>query len=158
MVKVRDATLADIPEMIRLGRAMHAESPRYSALAFSSDKIEALLNSMLKCTLTTDPVGGAFVAVKAEKIIGILLGYVGTTFFSDDKVASDYVFFIVPEQRRKGRAAVALVNAFEAWAAAQGAVQIAPGVSSMIDAESSARFYGRLGYEQSGYLFLKRIA
>lgn len=156
MVRVRAATVADLPELLRLGRAMHAETPRYAHLSWSDEKIETLLRGMVQGTLVTDPPGGALVAVKASKIIGVLGAHVTTYFFSHDKVASDFIFFVVPEQRRKGRAAVALMQAFEAWADEQGAVDIAPGVSSMIDIESTERFYAKLGYTKCGSLFSKR--
>lgn len=34
-MRVREATEADLAVMIEMGRALHAESPRYSGMAFS---------------------------------------------------------------------------------------------------------------------------
>src|SRR5574340_430474 len=143
--------------MVAMGRALHAESPRYSRLTFSAEKVADRIRSMVSGTLVTEPVGGALVAEKGGKLIGMLGGFVTSPYFSHDKIASDYTFYVVPEQRRKGRAAVALVRAFEAWAVEQGVVDIVPGISTMIDAESTVRFYQKLGYEIHGYAMIKRI-
>lgn len=150
-------TVADIPAAVRMGRALHAESPRYTHLRFVPEKIEALIRSMVTGTLVTDAPGGAFVAEKDGEIVGMFGGFITTPFFSDDKIASDYTFYVAPEHRRKGRAALALIRAFEDWAAAQGAVDLVPGVSTQIDAESTVRFYEKLGYERYGTAMIKRV-
>lgn len=150
-------TLDDIPVVIAMGRALHAESPRYSRLSFSDDKVTALVRSMVSGTLVTEPAGGAFVAEKNGQIVGMFGGFITTLFFSDDKIASDYTFYIAPEHRRRGRAALALLFAFEAWAIGQGAVDIVTGVSTMIDVEGTASFYQKLGYVHHGCMMIKRI-
>lgn len=156
-VSVRPATVADIPEMVAMGRALHDESPRYARLGFDQEKVEQLIRSMVVGTLVTDPTGGALVAEKGGKLVGMIGGFIASPFFSRDKFASDYTFYVRPEQRRRGRAAIALMRAFEAWAAEQGAVDILPGISTMIDAESTVSFYEKLGYERYGYAMIKRI-
>lgn len=157
MVSVRNATAADISTLVEMGRAMHAESPRYSRMAFSAEKVEDLIRSMVSSTLVTEPTGGALVAEKDGHIVGMIGGYIASPFFTHDKVASDYAFYVVPEHRRKCRAAVALMRAFEAWAVEQGAVDIVPGISTMIDPERTLRFFEKLGYEKQGYVLIKRI-
>lgn len=156
-VSVRPATEADISILIAMGRALHAESPRYARLSFSADKVENLIRHMITSTLVTRAPGGAFVAEKGGIIIGMLGAFIHSPFFSDDKLASDYTFYIVPEHRRRGRAAIALIRAFEQWAFDNGALDIIPGISTMIDAESTAHFYNKLGYERYGYTFIKRL-
>ncbi len=157
MVSVRKAVLADIPYLVEMGRALHAESPRYSRLRYSPEKVEETIRNMITSTLVTDAPGGALVAVKAGRIIGMHGGYITAPFFSYDKIATDYTFYVVPEQRRRGKAAVALVRAFEAWAEEQGAVDIVPGISTMIGVDSTVSFYKKLGYELHGAVMLKRI-
>jgi GNAT superfamily N-acetyltransferase len=149
-VSVRRATEEDIPEVLAMGAALHAESPRYSALTYNPAKVEFLARHVI-----ADPEGGALVAEKDGKIIGMMAGFVAPHWFSDDLIASDYTFYVKPEHRRKGRAALMLVRAFEEWAAAHGAVSIVPGTSTQIDADSTARFYEKLGYERTGFTFCK---
>jgi GNAT superfamily N-acetyltransferase len=149
LIKARTATLSDLPEIMDMGKALHAESPRYSILSYNSDKVEALARQVI-------PAGGAHVAEINGKIIGVIAGFVVERWFGDDKIASDYTFYVKPEHRR-GRAALLLLRAFEGWAYLNGALDIIPGTSTMIDAEGTARFYEKLGYERSGYGFFKRI-
>jgi GNAT superfamily N-acetyltransferase len=150
-------TAEDIPEIVELGRAMHAESPRYRRLNYDPNKVANQVRSMVTGTLTTQPQGGAFVAVKDGKIIGMIGGYVAETFFGHDKVASDYAFYITPSERRKGRTALGLLLAFEKWAVAQGVVDIVPGVSTMIETQRTRQFFEKLGYEHYGEAMIKRV-
>lgn len=154
---IRPAKPEDIPAIVALGRAMHAESPRYSRLRYDPEKVANLLRRMVEGTLTTNPTGGAFVAVKDGTIIGMIGGYVVETFFGPDTVASDYAFYITPSERRKGRTAAGLVLAFEAWAIAQGVADIVPGVSTMIETQSTRRLFEKLGYEHYGEAMIKRV-
>lgn len=148
-VNVRTATLYDLPEIMAMGEALHAESPRYAMCSYNPAKVEALARQVI-------PAGGAHVAEMNGKIIGMIAGFVVDRWFGDDKMASDYTFYVKPEHR-KGRAALLLVRAFEGWAYLNGALDIVPGTSTMLDAEGTARFYEKLGYERSGYGFFKRI-
>lgn len=154
---IRPATVEDIQVIVELGRAMHAESPRYRRLNYNPDKVASRVRNMVTGTLTTPAAGGAFVAVKDGKIIGMIGGYVAETFFGDDTVASDFAFYITPSERRKGRAAVELVRAFEDWAIPQGVADIVPGVSTMIETQSTRRLFEKLGYEHYGEMMIKRV-
>lgn len=148
---------ADIPEMMAMGRALHAESPRYSVLSYSDYKVEQMLQRCIVGTLVTEPAGGAFVAVKHGRLVGGIVGFITELFFSYEKIASDHTFYIVPEERGKGRAAVLLVQALEEWAAAQGAVDIVVGTSTRIEPEATASFYEKLGYQRYGYVMMKKV-
>jgi GNAT superfamily N-acetyltransferase len=140
-----------------MGRLLHAESPRYSRMQFSEKKVETMIRRMVSGTLTTPAPGGALVAEKDGMIVGMMGGFVTETWFSEDKIASDYTLYILPEYRRKGRIAVELVRAFERWAIAQGAVDIVPGTSTEIDAEATRSFYQKMGYEHYGHSMIKRV-
>jgi GNAT superfamily N-acetyltransferase len=100
--------------------------------------------------------GGALVAVKSGTIVGMIVGFVTSHWFTDEKVASDFTFYIKPEARG-GRVALMLVRAFEEWARAQGARGTVPGTSTMVSPELVARFYEKLGYERTGYGFFKEL-
>jgi GNAT superfamily N-acetyltransferase len=149
-VSIRQAVAADVPALMVLGKAMHAESPRFSHLRFNAAKAEALLVRLL-------PGGGALVAERDGIIVGMMAGYTVPLWFSDDVIASDFVLYLIPEERRKGRAAFMLVRAFENWAIAQGAVDIAPSTTTGVDPEGTARFYEKLGYGRTGISLFKRV-
>jgi hypothetical protein len=149
-VEIRPATHDDVPAILEMGRAMHAESPRYQGLGFDAEKV------WHRAWHTVD-TGGAFVAVKDGRIVGMVAGYVVENWFGGDNIASDYVFYLIPEERRIGRSAFLLWRAFEAWAAARGARDIAPGTTTGVDAEGTARFFMKLGYTPTGGVFFKRL-
>lgn len=150
MVKVRPATEADIPMLVRLGARMHSESPRYAPLDYSPEKVAKVMASAIE-------QGGAHVAESDGKIIGGIAGFVVEHWFGHDRMASDYAFYIAPEARG-GRAALLLVRAFEEWAVSMGVKSILPGVTTELDAPGVAAFYNRLGYRTYGSLFLKVVA
>lgn len=150
MVKVRTATLEDIPTLVELGRALHAESPRYSMLSYNPKKVGQV-------ALLVIQQGGTLVAVKDETIIGFIAGYVCAHWFGDDLMASDYSFYIKPEHRCTGRTALLLLKRFEEWAISKGALDVVPGSTTMINTEGTATFFEKLGYTRSGIGFFKRV-
>lgn len=150
MVDVRTATEADIPAILEMGRDLHAESPRYRSSTYRPDKVEALARTVI-------PGGGTLIAEKDGTIIGMLAGYVAEQWFSDYKVATDFTFYIKPEHRKTGRAALKLVRAFEEWAIVQGAREIMPGISTQIDIEGTTRFFEKLGYAVYGNALIKKV-
>lgn len=150
MVKVRSATLDDIPALVDMGRMLHAESPRYARRSFNPNKVAARARLVI-------PFGGAHIAEREGDIVGMLAGFVVADWYGDDKIASDLAFYVKPEHRKKGRAALMLVRAFEDWAISQGATDLVPGSSTLIGTESTATFFEKLGYERTGYGFYKRV-
>lgn len=149
-VSVRAAVEADIPTLIELGAALHAESPRFRRYPYSPRKVAEM-------ALAVIPGGGALVAEIDGKIVGVMAGFVVEQWFSETKVASDLTFYILPEYRKKGRAALMLVRAFEQWAKSKGAVDVVPGASTQIDPDTTRSFYEKLGYVTSGYQFFKEL-
>jgi GNAT superfamily N-acetyltransferase len=145
----------DIPAVVEMGRALHAESPRYRRFSFDAGKVERLLRSRIEGTLVTDAPGGAFVAEADGELVGGLVGYVAEPFFSTDKFASDFSFYVKPEYRGRTRAPLLLVRAFEAWAQSQGVVDLIPGTTTELDADKTVRFYEKLGYQMHGVVMRK---
>lgn len=150
MAEIRTATLDDVPALVAIGRMLHAESPRYAGMNYDGDKVARLAEMSI-------PGGGVFVAVRGGTIVGVIAGFVVPHWFGDTLLASDYTFYIVPECRAQGRTAMRLLHALEKWAAEQGARDIVPGTSTMINAEGTLRFYEHQGYERIGYAVSKRI-
>lgn len=155
MIRVRPAVEADIPALVEMGRMLHAESPRYARMTFDADKVKRLAQRLIGSPLTA-PADGLFVAENDERVIGMVAGHIVDLFFTYDKIATDYTFYVRPEHRR-GRAAVLLLNAFEAWALKHDIVDIMPGASTAIATPAVKSFYEKRGYELSGYLFRKQV-
>ena len=152
MARIRRAAEGDIPALVGMGRAMHDESPHYASLAFSEAKVEQLIRWMLSASETQC----ALVAEESGRIVGMLGGFVSEYFFGHDLVASDYVFYVRPENRG-GSSAVRLLRAFEKWAISAGASEIVPGVSTRLSVARTEGLYLALGYEKAGVILSKRI-
>lgn len=129
-----------------LAKAMHAESA-YKDCSWNDAKMEALLRTPgIFCALAKDEDG----------YYGGIIGMVSEYFFGDDLVANDIGMFILPE-KRGGRAVIALVQAFEYWAAAQGAREIQLGQTTGVEIERTRRLYEGLGYEVMGFNAKKEL-
>ncbi|UYZ82825.1 GNAT family N-acetyltransferase [Entomomonas sp. E2T0] len=150
MIKVREATLADVETIVELGKQLQ-QSSAYAAKSFS----EAKANSVVAMMVDSES-DNALVAEEDEQIIGFFLGGLTYEWFSDDLLGFDYSVYVVPE-KRNGRAAIKLFKAFEAWAKAKGAVGMQAGITTNINIEGNRRFYHFLGYQDGGVLFEKRL-
>jgi L-amino acid N-acyltransferase YncA len=145
---VRDATLEDIPAMIRIGEIMHAES-RYSFMTYDGEKVAFTLKTL---------IGTGFVRVHEHngEIDGGMVGYMGEPWFSNERVASELALFIVPG-KRGGMAAWYLLSEFVAWCDQQGAREITLAITTGVKVEETGKLYQRLGFEQVGGVFKRRI-
>lgn len=146
---IRTAQESDADVLVRMGRAMYAESPRYSVVLFSEEKCRALIAKLL-------PTGGVFVADFGGLVVGMIAGYCVEHFFGPGKYAGDLVVYVLPEFRGSS-AAARLIRALEEWATAQGAGEILLGVSTEVDLERTSTFYQRLGYRESGRSLIKHV-
>lgn len=90
----------------------------------------------------------------AEAVVGFASGHVRWTYELDAPVAQ-LTALVVAESNRGTGAGRALVETFEEWAIAAGAVRAT--VSSSFRRTGAHAFYERLGYEQRAKKFDKRL-
>jgi hypothetical protein len=157
MTTIRRAKESDIETLIDMGRALHAESPRYQAMAFSPEKLRRLW-PQLQGTLLTE-VGCIFVAEGTSGLTGMTIGLAAERWFSDERYLTDLTVYVRPEIRSSlagGRAFRGLVRALEAWGAEQGLAGPVLGVSTDIHASQTVASYERLGYRLAGYTMVKK--
>jgi GNAT superfamily N-acetyltransferase len=149
---IRNLSRRDISAALELCKAMHQETV-YAFLPFDEIKVQNTIQRYL-----SDPAKYfAGVALYDEhKVVGVLAGYLTTYPFCDEKLASDQMFFVVPDSRG-GRAAVGLQKAFKAWAKQVGAREIRIGVSSGVSIERANSFLRRLGMTDVGSNFKERL-
>lgn len=147
-MSIRAATLKDIPGILALGKRMHAESPRFSRLAFDGEKVQALFTHAL-----TDHRYFILVADDEDgSLAGGFVGYMAPHWFSQDEVAQDLAVF-VRQDRRGGILAARMVKAFTYWAHDRGAKQITLGISTGVKVEQTEQLYKSLGLKQFGSIF-----
>ncbi len=141
MAVIRHATTDDIAQIIAMGEAMHAESPRYRTLGFKAHKVGDLAFAFIK----NPALGGVLVAEKENTLVGMFAFHISEHFFSDDLFASDIVMYIKPEHRG-GSIFPRFVAAFEILTDERGVKEKLLGVSTGVDAERTLAVLARLGY------------
>lgn len=144
-MKLRLATYADLPAIVRLGRLMHQEST-YAALDYDDDTVASTVADLIDKK--------QFVVVAEDtngQVVGGMVGSVDPCWFGRDAIASDLALFIDP-QHRGGMLVVRLVKAFVQWSRLAGAKQIRPGVTT--GSEQAVALYERMGFTRCGATFL----
>lgn len=139
---VRPAVQGDMSTMMKLGRLMHSESPRFRKISFSEEKCEQTFNTLL-------PGGGIFVAECGEEMAGMFIGMAHEHYFSYEMTASDLLLYVQPKFRRTS-AATRLVKAFETWAFNQGIGVISLSCNTGIKPMETIKWLGRMGFEFNG--------
>lgn len=145
MAKVRKAEQADIPALLAMGAAMHAESPRFSVMPYSEEKVYNLAVLLLN----TPEAGGILIAESGDIIVGMMAFVVGEHFFGPSRYASDLIVYVRPEHRG-GSAFFKLITAFEKWADELGVDEKLLGVSTGVHPEQTIAALQRLGYVYFG--------
>lgn len=146
---LRPATYADIDQLLVIGMAMHQESPRFSLLPFSVDKVVRLFVSLID-----DQSSLLLVAERDGELIGGVAGTICEHWFSEGLIASEYGVFVLPEHRG-GVVAVRLIRAYIEWAQGKGVRDefIQLGITTGVHPEETAELYRRIGLKQFGYAF-----
>lgn len=147
-MEIRKATIDDLPELIRLGRAMHEESPRFRDWAFADEKAAALAQNIV------GGAGLALVAVKDGEVIGMLASVVAEHFFSYAPYAADLVVYVTPAHRGSS-ACYRMVRQWD-QACSEVVVESVLGISTDVAPERTRKLYEKLGYKLSGYIMVKR--
>lgn len=144
---IRDATLADVPQLVDLGRQMAAESPRYSRYPYAPEKLDSLFRGLID-----SPTGFLMLWEDRDSISGVMAGCVVAHWMSTALVGTDFGVY-VKSARRGSVAAAAMIKRFIAWSSAMGAVDTTLGISTDVNVEQTACFYKSLGARQFGLLF-----
>lgn len=150
-MEVRPFKLEDANACVELGKQMWAESP-----VFSSHELEVGKFTELADLCLNDDNFGGFVAVKGEEIVGFWAGSVQQFWYSKDYTIRDFVFYVSPEHRGSS-AAMRLLKAVEIWAGVKGVKELNLGVSSLVDADKTACFFKKMGYDHQISVFNKRL-
>jgi hypothetical protein len=149
---IRRATPDDVPALVALGRALHAESA-YCFLPFDTAKVTATAQALI--------AGGGYVALAEDASIwGMFAGTLNEYWFSRARYAADLCLYLRPERRntRAGaRAIAAFVTGFRAWASARGAAELTLAVTTGIHTDATARLFERFGLQRAGVLHARRL-
>lgn len=141
-MSIRTATTADVPRIIELGAALHAESPRWSRIPFNPARAAETMNGLI-----LNPNGAAFLYEVDGIVVGGIAGLLQPHWACDADIAHEMSFVIDPEYRG-GMAACRLICALVAWGKIKGAAWLHAGTSTGLDPEMVAKLYERLGFER----------
>lgn len=139
------ATVADLPAICVLGRAMHQEST-FAPMDYDLERVKETLGELMNKS--------QFVVVAEGtngEVIGGMAGMVTQSWFGNDMVANDLALFVHPDHRG-GMLAARLIRVFVKWARLAGAKQIRPGV--MTGSEAAQALYEKLGFRRCGATFV----
>lgn len=87
-------------------------------------------------------------------VVGMLVGAISQPLFSDDRMATELAWYITPE-KRGGREAFHLINAYEEWAESQDCSYV-----TMVDIDtlnSLEKVYTKKGYTLTEKTYVKEI-
>lgn len=144
---MRQASLEDVPELVKLWEQAHGETS-YSELEFSSLKmeqslIEAVEENWFCCVIERD-----------GQVIANYVGRIVNEFCSFDNVGQVVGFYVKPEYRT-GRSAAYLIMNFIKWCKLNKCKQIRAGISS--GNFSGDRLYRALGFKVVGFQYLLSV-
>ncbi len=149
---IRKALWADIPRLTELARELHQAS-KYRDYKEDEQEFKDI------CMESIRSGDHCLFVIEAQEVVeGFIIGMTAPLYvFTKAKYATDLLFYAT----EKGRAgAMALAAAFDKWAREDTKVaEVWLGVTNAL-VDDWRRFdgpYGRMGYELSGGIFMKRI-
>lgn len=146
-MKLRFATQADVPRLVEVGRAAHAES-RFASMPYDTEKLLASLGGLVDLQRH----GNHFFLLAESReshVIGMLIGSIEEYFFTHAKCANSILLWVSPKYRGSA-AALRLIGAFRDWGLKQGALEVCINVASGVTIGRTDRFLRRLGFLQTG--------
>lgn len=148
---IRQACFLDIPEIINLGCRYVEEEVR--VVAHHSAEWNAEMSACGLIDAYSRPDQFLYVAVVDGEIVGFLWAVAHQLApWNPAMVASDYLFYIVPE-RRGTMLGVRLIKAYKSWAESLACVEARLSIASGIHEEQTGKLYQRLGFSSFGTVF-----
>jgi hypothetical protein len=148
---LRHASLDDIPWIIEKAVQEFHDSPY---LGFGVDKIKA--RQLLEKIIVEGQDKGFVLISHAEgKPVGCLVAYSFQPLFSQQKVATEALWFLLEEYRKTSRG-LDMMKAYEYWAKLVGCSHVQYGLLSTSPARMQS-LYDRTGAVQTEKIFTKRI-
>jgi GNAT superfamily N-acetyltransferase len=148
-MKIRFATLEDVPALVEMGRRFH-DLTRFRSYDYNPDRVADQLRAVIHIGQNEKGSHCFFIAESDDgQPIGALIGCIERHFFYDRPVASVIQYVVFPEKRMSG-AGFRLLTAFRKWAENRRAFELSVGINSGIHLEKMDRFLKRLGFQQTG--------
>lgn len=133
---VREATLADVPRIVAMGRRFITETGYAARIPVNPTQMQAFVERLIDGEFAT-----VFVADEGGDVIGMIGAFTYQHPISDEFLASEVFWWVEPERRGSG---LRLLRAAERWARAKGAVKL----QMIAPTPEVERIYAALGYDK----------
>lgn len=144
---IREATHADIPRLLFMGREFWDQTPWRVLGPFSDESAGAAFANFIDGDATA-----IFVTVdETDSAIGAVAVICGTNWMTGEPVAQELFWWVEPQAAKQ---AVALWKRAEAWAAEQGAPLSMVRLNGLRD-EALDRLYRMRGYKVMEHTYLR---
>lgn len=139
MITVRQATVADVCHIVRMGRAFWAAIPHTQGIVYCPDSLAATCGEMLSQDMLIYACDGA-------KPVGAVGGLCCPLFANRDHlIAAELFWWVEPEYRDSGIGRK-LLAAFENAAIAAGAISLSMMAVQGLETEKAEALYQKCGY------------
>ena len=146
----RRAEPQDLKQIIELGEKMHNETG-FSNISFS---IERTASETMRCMLDSNYF--ANIAVKNDRVVGILFGYLEKPFFTEQVAGYDCVWYVDPSCRNT-MVGPRLLSQFESWVKANGGSIVFTTLGSNYRSDRVGKLMERMGFDHQGGFYRKDV-
>ena len=150
-MRIREATEADIPAIVEMGRRFFETSGYGEFMAFDPDSVVATARRLM-----ASESGTVIVAVN-DRPVGMVAGLIYPYFMNYGHVTGQEMFWWVEPEHRAAGTGKDLLRALEAWARDAGAHSFIMGSLEALRPLTVAALYRRLGYKPIEHLYLRRL-
>ncbi|MGL6086631.1 MAG: GNAT family N-acetyltransferase [Enterobacterales bacterium] len=141
---IRNATFFDIPEILRLADVYVREEVEPTGHHSAVWDAKMMAHNLMTSMQTNEDI--VLLAIEDGQILGYLWAASHCLApWSPVRVASDYLFYVVP-RHRGSRAAIRLVRAYQEWAKEIECAEVRLSVASGIHHDRTEKLYQRLGF------------
>ena len=148
---VRRATLSDVPILVSIGALFHSQTVLADLLPYDPESVRVLLSTSIESENCI-----VFVLEDTGEVIGGICGMVIPLYWNNCLLVGQQFAWFVRNTRRRGLAAVALLDAFERWAIEEmGAVAVFSGAKNDGNREAMDKLLSRRDYVNLESMYLK---
>jgi hypothetical protein len=150
---IRAAVFSDVPGLVSIGALFHSQTVLADLLLYDGESVRQLLTASIESDSCA-----VFVLEEKGEVIGGICGSVVPMYFNHRLLVGQQFAWFVRPTRRRGLAALGLLDAFERWAVEdKGAVAVFSGAKNDANAEGMEKLLGRRGYLNLESMYLKTV-
>ncbi len=150
---IREIQHIDVPDVTRMGIKVQRLSPYFKRDKINFEKGVA----HIKGCVGNPEWGIGFIARNDQDVLlGFILAFVSSPFFSDRRRLVDMLFFCDPDTN-PGSAAPRLYKTFRKWGFEHEFDEIVMSITAGIDNDKAEAFYEACGLERIGSIYVDRL-